>query len=504
MPVLWETFRKHGILVGVEVDSDPIAGRLIVILPQGKHLYPIARLLGEQFDFGTKELQIQGLSVLVGPGDAMGSAGVATWVDGDDLVICFAKETPEQMVKRGIERREHNLTHSKLFQRLTAFKDYETLSQGFVDIPRIIDAASKSPDGAMVRKVVDGLGLGNVHEFTWHTGFGGRHQRSTFQIYISGERKGLLRVLAGDANFRPEQLPPLPPDTTSLHVVHLNLTGFYEGIREAIAGVSNALGEDAAAQVRTFDDELHEATKNLGIDLQKDLLDTLGTTMVVYSAPSEGLLGIGTGVAIQVKDVDMLRRTLDEIGKAIASQGDGSVRIVQREYHGVALYVLLTGSDSNVPFTPTYTIHRGWLVAALNPQTVEGYIMRTEGKYDVWKPSPLFAEVLSDVKRRSPQAKIVGMGESDPRPMLKFVLSFAPLIGSYLGNSSPEKFDNTKIPNTQAILAPLYPNVSIMVDDGESLRWDSYKSAPFPLDGNLMARISGRQSWARRIFFPFF
>ena len=143
-------------------------------------------------------------------------------------------------------------------------------------------------------------------------------------------------MLAGDANFRPEQLPPLPPDTTSLHVVHLNLTGFYEGIREAIAGVSNALGEDAAAQVRTFDDELHEATKNLGIDLQKDLLDTLGTTMVVYSAPSEGLLGIGTGVAIQVKDVDMLRRTLDEIGKAIASQGDGSVRIVQREYHGVA------------------------------------------------------------------------------------------------------------------------------------------------------------------------
>ena len=100
LPVLWETFRKHGILVGVEVGGDPIAGRLVVVLPQAKHLYPVARLLGEQFDFGTKELQIQGLSVLVGPGDAMGSAGVATWVDGDDLVICFAKETPEQMVKR--------------------------------------------------------------------------------------------------------------------------------------------------------------------------------------------------------------------------------------------------------------------------------------------------------------------------------------------------------------------------------------------------------------------
>ncbi len=499
LPAMWEMFRKNGIVVGVEVEAGPPpTGRATVVFPRAKSLFPVLQILAGLTDGDVKEQKVKDRPALVAENKGEKVIGVA-WAEGEDLVICFGTGTPDQIVERVVSRGEHNLIGNPILKRLAEFKEYETLSHGFVDIERIIGFVAKQPDGDKVQKIVAALGLGNVRQLTWYDGYEGRHQRSTFEILMPGERKGLLRMLAGRADFSVADLLPLPPDATSVHASNLSLGGFYEGFREAMLNVAPILGEDAAKQVREFDDAQREVSKQLGIDIQKDLLDSLGTTMVGYSAPSEGPISLGAGLAIQVVKPDKLGPALDNLGRALLSQAGGKAQIKRHTYHGVELRTLVSSRGGDFteiaptfgPFTPTYAIHKGWLVMALNPQTVEGYIMRTEGKYEMWKPSPLFTEVLEHAKQRSPQARLVAISESDPRPTMRFLLSLAPLFGGIAANQAPEKFDNSMIPNTQAVVAPLYPNVSIMTDDGQSLRVDCYKSAPFPLDGGLVTLYFG-------------
>ena len=107
--------------------------------------------------------------------------------------------------------------------------------------------------------------------------------------------------------------------------------------------------------------------------------------------------------------------------------------------------------------------------------------------FQSWRPSPLFIEMLAKPReKQSPKARLVSIGESDPRPAVKFALSFAPLIGSYVANTKAGKFDNSMIPNTQSVVEPLYPNVWTISDDGEAFRIEGYKSAPFPLDSSFL------------------
>jgi len=515
LPLLWPAIRKQGVVVGVEITGKFPTASVTIVLPRGKPLFAIARLLASQFSDPPVEQKIKDRIVFVSepkPEPVPDSSPdkkdpptakppepptrVLAWAEDDDLVIAISTESAEQMVGRVIDRRERNLLGSPIYKRAIGFNDYETLSHGFVDIQRVLAEVAKTPDWAEVPKFVAGIGLGNVRQLFWHTGVEGRHQRYTVEAIVPGERAGMLLLFSGSSDFRAADLPPLPPDLNQLHVFNLNLAGFYDGFRKTALGTAQLLGEDTAKEARALDDAQREATKQLGIDIQRDMLDSLGTTMVVYSAPSEGPLFIGTGVAIQVVHEERLRNTLDDYAKATVGENGGLLRIKHRDYHGADIVTIAfnagdkTGEVDINPFTPCYTIHKGWLVMALNPQTVEGYVMRTQRKpeartYATWKPSPLYAEVLENVKKRSPTVKVLSIGESDPRPAIKFALSFAPLIGSYLANTNSGKFDNSMIPNTQSVVEPLYPSVSILVDDGESLRLDGYKSAPFPLDSSF-------------------
>jgi hypothetical protein len=517
LPLLWQTICRHGVAVGVEITGKIPSATVTIVLPHGKPLYAITYVLARQTsDPSPVERTIKDRLVVVweprpepvpeSPVTIKDLAKAAAkppeehtrtlaWAEGDDLVVAISNESAERIVGRVLDRRERNLLGSPIFKRAVGFKDYETLSHGFVDLQRVLAEVAKLPDWADVPKFARGIGMGNVRQLFWHTGVEGRHQRYTVEVVVPGEREGVLRLFAGSSDFLAGGLPPLPPDLNQLHVFNLNLTGFYDGFRKTAIGTAQLLGEDTAKVAREFDDAQREAMKQLGIDIQRDLLDSLGTTTVVYSTPSEGPLFLGTGVAMQVVHEDRLRKALDDFGKATVNENGGQLRIKHRDYHGSDIVAILFGAgDKNEiginPFTPCYAIHKGWLVFALNPQTVEGYIMRTEGSadtrtYQTWKPSPLYIEVLEKMRKRSPAVKILSVGESDPRPAVKFALSFAPLLGGFLANMQAGKFDNSMIPNTQSVVEPLYPSVSILVDDGESLRLDGYKSAPFPLDSSF-------------------
>jgi hypothetical protein len=123
-------------------------------------------------------------------------------------------------------------------------------------------------------------------------------------------------------------------------------------------------------------------------------------------------------------------------------------------------------------------VHNGWLVIGYYPQNVQGYILRAGGEVPVWKPGPEVRAAFDQLPK-----EFVSVSVSDPRPTVKQLLSIAPLLAA-LGNSFlPEaKIDVGSLPNAHEATKHLFPNVSVIHDDGKTFRQETRASLALPFD----------------------
>src|SRR5258707_475543 len=63
----------------------------------------------------------------------------------------------------------------------------------------------------------------------------------------------------------------------------------------------------------------------------------------------------------------------------------------------------------------------------LLPQSIHGFILRSGGKYTVWKPDTAAAFVRAEAGQR-PKARVLAVSETDPRPGLKWLCQLGPLF----------------------------------------------------------------------------
>jgi hypothetical protein len=90
-------------------------------------------------------------------------------------------------------------------------------------------------------------------------------------------------------------------------------------------------------------------------------------------------------------------------------------------------------------------------------------------------------QVLAEVKKNS-QTRILAVTQSDPRPVLRDLASIGPFFFEQIGAFSDVKIDAGSIPNYQIITEPLFPNVGLVLDDGNAIRFESYQSIGIPFD----------------------
>jgi hypothetical protein len=150
----------------------------------------------------------------------------------------------------------------------------------------------------------------------------------------------------------------------------------------------------------------------------------------------------------------------------------------KQTYRGVDM-TLYDSPIALLPLAPAYAIHKGWLVIGAFPQSVKGYILRSEGKHKIWRVPAVAAEVLALAKRKAGPGKIAALTVTDPRPAMTLGLSFLPLISRYV-NAAGLAFDVTKVPNAQALTEWQFPGVTVFYDDGHALRWESLSAVEAP------------------------
>ncbi len=486
IPHLMDYFQRKGAVVGVEV-IDPTEPRLqvsIVFPGAGKDeksrsaIFGAVRLIGLVAQVEIKSSKKRGRTVLHFEED---KAKFACWREGDHMLVTIGTEDLDYTLSL-MEGKRPSFIANPLHKKLTGFKDYETCARGLVDFQGILQIVAKVfPPATEIAKQ---LGLTDLNNLSFHFGFQGKYQRSTVMLETSGVRKGLLRILSSAKPISLDKLPAFPPDATSVHASQLDWTVTFDALLDAAKVVMKiyypfSKGDEVEAALKGFE-------KSAGLDLRKDLFGSLGSGVAAFNSPSQGPLSLGFCLALEVKDAKKLLQSLEIAVKSAAAFTGSDIAIKTRKYRGVDLHMIHV-AERGFFFTPSYAIDDGWLVTSFFPQPVQSWIMRSRNKdFPSWKPPPLLAKTLRDIAAARPgeKIKVTSISVVDRRPGVKQVLAIAPLIVSAIQNfsQSGQQFDISLIPNPSSVSDLIGHSVTVGIDDGKTMRFESIGTFPLPLE----------------------
>jgi hypothetical protein len=485
-PRVIEVVGQHGLVVGIELrgKEQPEFQAVIVVPGSGKDAKPLFSLLQLLALTGKAKItegQIDGRQV---SHLDLTPIHLAWWVDGDDTVLSIGTGSPEAQVKRTAGNGPR-LRDNALFQRVHGFKDFETAARAYVDVAALAKAARAR--GKDYGHIIDELGLDNLQSMQLYSGFDGLVERSIVEWQLAGgERKGLFR-LTGGRPFRLEDLPPAPDDLVSLSAMNLDLAAAYDVSVPVIETLVSIFNPGEKAKVR---EGFRMVDQALGIDVRKDLLGELGPRFVHYSSPSDGALNFGEVFLFQVKDGAKVKLTLEQAIKGLASATGANLRVKRHKYHGIDVHEVLF-KQQGFFFLPTYAIHDGWLIMSYYPQPVHGYLLRATKELPAWQPPQSVRQSLDKLPK-----EFIAFSVSDPRPTIRQILTIAPAVVALINSLVPDfQVDVGAMPNAAEATQHLFPNVSVVTDNGNVLRSETRASVSLPFE------LTGLDSYG--IFFLF-
>jgi hypothetical protein len=473
-----DLFGKHGVVIGFELRSlEPPQMQLTVIVPDAgakpEPLFGALRLLTTLARADVKTKKLDGRTVY---GVSMDPVHAAWWVEGKHVVLTAGTDAPEAAVKRVTDKGQPRLSGQPLFKKVRDFKEFETGTRAFVDVAALTKIARTR--GKDVEKLLTDLGIDGLRGITLCSGYDGPADRAVVEIDMPGPRKGLPRLAAGKP-FTLADVPPIPDDAAGWSMTNFDAAALYDLAVPALEQVARITSPDDAKQIA---DGLKMIDDALGVSLRKDLLASLGDRFATYSSPAEGPLTLGQTFLFTVRDEKKLRESIDAAIKGLAKASGVEITVKKKTYRGVELREI----HVNVPgfiFIPTWAIHKGWFVLSYYPQAVQGYVLRAAGEVPSWKPDEMTAATLAKLPK-----EFTSISVSDPRPVLKVLLSFAPVVArsvqQALQQSGVKDFpiDVGALPNAHEATKHLFPNVSVTTDDGKVLRLDSRSSLQLPID----------------------
>jgi hypothetical protein len=393
---------------------------------------------------------------------------VAWWVEGSHAVLALGTRSPEAIVQR-FQEKSPRLAESPLFQKVRAFKEFETGIRGFVDVASLVKVAGTVPGMA---PILEAWGLPGFKSLVLHMGYDGEFTRTLAELDMPSPRKGIMRIFGGKP-FSLADLPPVPPDAQQFIMFNLNPTEVLDAVGQALASPVPG-GQGGGSGV--FQDFVKSINDGLDLNLRTDLLDALGDRTAIYASPADGIL-FSQVALIQVKDPGKLDTSLDHALKSLAI--GGSIRMKKKSFRDFQIRQIHLKQGSGFPFVPSVAVYKNWLVVGFTPQAVQGFILRTTGELPAWKPE---SQVQAALDRLPKEFTLLSV--SDPRPTIKQVLAIVPLavgVASAFPGSTEPSFDVGTLPNGHLAVKHLFPNVMVWTDDGIRIRVDSRGSLELPV-----------------------
>jgi hypothetical protein len=491
---LIEAVTKQGVALSVTLPP-PAAGGPPIPLPQvllivpgsGAHSETVAQMAGGGARLQIQKREVDGRTVWSTLIPDSPGVEVALWNEGGHLAISagIGALANHLAVASGDAP---NLSSNPLWKEFGPDNaDYDQTTLLWLDFGRLRDTYGAmplpvpvpGPDGGpmTVAAAARTLGLDNLGAIVSESGHRDRALWNETTMQINGERRGLL-ALVDHEKMTLDDLPPLPADAMGFAATSFSLSRFYD---ELLASIRDGLKSSAPPEVQQqFEQQIGSLPLMIGFDPKADLFDALGNVVTPFVEPGQNFLWIGgCGVAIEVKDAEKLRRTVNQILAMAQAMSNGEFEAIRTEKHGREI---ITFRVEDVE-AGGLVVDEKWLALGLVPQTVESFLLRVDGRLPSWTPSREVAAALEMMPK-----EFTSIAVSNPRATYRELLAYAPLlaIGAQQainesgvfppGTELPLKLAD--IPPTEVIVQPLFPNVIVGTSDGSGFHWYSRSSMP--------------------------
>ncbi|HEX8916603.1 MAG TPA: H-X9-DG-CTERM domain-containing protein [Humisphaera sp.] len=216
-------------------------------------------------------------------------------------------------------------------------------------------------------KLRDAIGMAGVKHFVWTSGFDGKEWADHAFLHAPEPRAGLV-ALADPTPVSDEALKAIPMTATLAGASRFDLSRFVGGLRQAAVAIEPRAAGD-------IDRAFAEASRKIGMDVEKDLIGLFGPEWVYYVDPMTGGRGTGGMVLLnKLRDPARGEASLskleglinDELAKNIKEK-DVSVRFLTTKSGETTIHYLGTPLLS-----PAWAVKGGYLIVGLYPQMVAG------------------------------------------------------------------------------------------------------------------------------------
>ena len=491
--------RQHGLSLAVTVapqpNGPPSAFAVLVLHRAASFEQPLADLLTAvsegELNFVPEEREGRKLKKAIIPNTP--GVEIAFWNERGHLLVVAGLGAVDSALAIAAGSAD-NITKNPLWTKYIAVdREFEVTAQGWLDVAKIrgmtagiplpINAGGPNAPEMTVGTVLEMLGLDTLNAVVSASGAKGAALWGETWVEAPGPRKGLL-ALSDSEPLTLADLPPMPFGLSTFTATRFSAGKLYdELLRIADQAAALVPDEDVGAQLNQAKQELRT---RLGFDLREELLGSLGDVLVAYNDNRQGILSMGAGFVLEVRDAARFRKALEQLLQAAEQQSQGAVRVRRVEKYGRTLYLT---EFAPTPFGYTLCQEGKWLVIG-SPQVVEAFLLRVDGVLPSWSPSPEHLAAFSELP-----GKFAAITVSDPRGLVNFAMGLLPIGVGILQTAIRESgefppglelpFNVEDIPPAELVSTSLFPNVLVAEVTDAGFHYTSRMSLPtLPLLGS--------------------
>ncbi len=341
--------------------------------------------------------------------------------DGNVLILTFGKaDTAEDLKKGG------GLAASATYKAaMEKAKSATPALTTYVDVTKVVatinEGLAKVPNtpAELKEKVpatIDALGLNSMTQVAMTAGFDGKGWTSSMYLGTNGPRKGLLTLL--DAGVLSDKiLSMIPRDAAAFSAWKLDLHKAFTETRTVVGKV------DAQAQ-KDFDAGMADAAKNLGIDVEKELIAPLGEEWALYRAPLSDEGGTSYALVVPLKDGETFSKAIGKLEALFNSQPNMPVKV---EKISAAKTEVSTIAFVNI-FSIAWGVKNGNLYVS-SLAGIGGAIKQVENK----SPSIVESDLYKAARAALPaDAKPISLAYSNPAKLYpefrRMIIGYLPIL----------------------------------------------------------------------------
>jgi prepilin-type processing-associated H-X9-DG protein len=374
---------------------------------------------------------------------------------------------------------------------------------GIEQIDSLHNQFAPPKDKQMWQNIKEALGLTGLKRIVWTGGFDGKDWSTRAFVDAPEPRAGILKALLDTRPLSDETLKAVPATATMAYAGHLDLAKLLGEIRDVVKKVDEGAS-------REFEDGLEQIKQAIGMDLQKDVLDTLGDEWALYVDPTiggEGALGFTLVNKLRdAADADQAFTRLAQLANGTLKEAMAREKIVfafQEAKQGD-----LTIRYFAVPFVaPSWAIKDANLYLALYPQVVSSAAAHVAGK----GPSILDNQQFQSLRQRlsdQGQTKISGFEFVDlPRITADGYQEILMLSRAWLGTADlfGAKTPALVLPPLSKLKPLLKPSGGVYWADKDG--WHYKSLSPFPGSdflamGGMGSLVAAQQAISVSILIP--